>query len=171
MRFRPRAAAAAMTVLAVACATQPSAEELAQKETAAAAAMADSARAMIDAANARAAAAINANDVAAWAEAYADDAIVMQPDEPAWRGKADLVARATAMLQAVSLSNVKFTTQDVMASGDLAVETGAFSWTLTPKGGKPMDQAGKYVAVWKKQADGSWKIVRDINNSDAPAPK
>jgi ketosteroid isomerase-like protein len=29
---------------------------------------------------------------------------------------------------------------------------------------------GKFVDVWKKQADGSWKAVIDIFNSDLPAP-
>jgi ketosteroid isomerase-like protein len=28
---------------------------------------------------------------------------------------------------------------------------------------------GKYLAVWKKQADGSWKIEADMWNSDLPA--
>ena len=30
-------------------------------------------------------------------------------------------------------------------------------------------EKGKYVEVYKKQADGSWKIVEDIHNADAPA--
>jgi len=38
--------------------------------------------------------------------------------------------------------------------------------TVTPKGGKLTHDKGKYLTVWKKQADGSWKIYRDINNSD-----
>jgi len=39
---------------------------------------------------------------------------------------------------------------------------------------KQIDDRGKFVVVWKKQADGAWKIVADIWNSDmppAPAPK
>jgi hypothetical protein len=43
-------------------------------------------------------------------------------------------------------------------------------WTLVPKTaqGEEMTTKGKYLTVWKQQADGSWKIVRDINNSDEP---
>ena len=27
---------------------------------------------------------------------------------------------------------------------------------------------GKYVTIWKKQADGSWKFVVDIGNPSSP---
>jgi ketosteroid isomerase-like protein len=62
-------------------------------------------------------------------------------------------------------------TEDVMVSGDLAVETGTFAWTLQPKSGAEVKDKGKYLTVWKRQADGSWKIVRDIDNSDLPAKR
>ena len=52
--------------------------------------------------------------------------------------------------------------------GKSAIETGTFEWTLTPKSGAAMTDKGKYLTVWKKQADGTWKIIRDINNSDLP---
>ena len=34
--------------------------------------------------------------------------------------------------------------------------------------GKPMKDHGKYVEIFKKQADGTWKVVADIWNSDLP---
>jgi ketosteroid isomerase-like protein len=49
------------------------------------------------------------------------------------------------------------------------VETGTFEWTLAPKNGLAAKDKGKYLTVWKRQMDGTWKIVRDINNSDLPA--
>jgi ketosteroid isomerase-like protein len=36
--------------------------------------------------------------------------------------------------------------------------------------GNPVTVRGKWVGVWKKQADGQWKLVADIGNSDGPAP-
>ena len=39
-----------------------------------------------------------------------------------------------------------------------------------PKTKKPVTDKGKYVTVYKKQADGSWKAVADILNSDMPLP-
>jgi ketosteroid isomerase-like protein len=34
--------------------------------------------------------------------------------------------------------------------------------------GNPVTVRGKWVGVWKKQADGQWKLVADIGNSDGP---
>jgi ketosteroid isomerase-like protein len=36
--------------------------------------------------------------------------------------------------------------------------------------GKPMKDRGKFIEVWKKQADGKWKVVADMFNSDIPLP-
>ena len=41
--------------------------------------------------------------------------------------------------------------------------------TIQPKSGKPVQDRGKFLTVWKKQPDGSYKAIRDIFNSDLPA--
>jgi len=51
-------------------------------------------------------------------------------------------------------------------SGDLGYSTGKFDLSYTDPSGKQISDHGKYVTVWKKQKDGSWKVVRDIFNSD-----
>ena len=53
--------------------------------------------------------------------------------------------------------------------GDFAFVRGDFSATLTPKaGGEPTLDTGKWMGLWQRQADGSWKIAADIFNSDLP---
>jgi ketosteroid isomerase-like protein len=42
---------------------------------------------------------------------------------------------------------------------------------MKPTAGPVMKDTGKYLTVWKHQADGSWKIIRDIDNSDLPVGK
>src|SRR4029078_6670095 len=97
------------------------------------------------------------------------DAVVMFPNESALRG-ADAVRKGFAgFLSQVGIKAAHVTTDDLMVSGDLAVETGRYEWTLVPKHGKESKDKGKYVTTWKRQSDGSWKIGRDINNSDLPA--
>ncbi len=59
---------------------------------------------------------------------------------------------------------------EVAKSGDLAYLSGTYDLTLNDAKGKPVKDRGKYVEVWKKQADGTWKTVADIWNSDPPSP-
>jgi ketosteroid isomerase-like protein len=53
-------------------------------------------------------------------------------------------------------------TLEVWLVDDLAYETGNFSGKVQPKGQAPESFSGKYVTVWKRQSDGSWKIYVDF---------
>ena len=165
MRLTRWTSLAALGALALACAA-PAAEK---KETGPTAADVAVARTAIEAANTAAVGAFNAGDLAKWSSVYAEDAIMMMPNAEAWKGRAAIEAGAKAMTAAMAISNLKFTTEDVMLGGDLAVETGTNEMTITPKKGKPIVDKGKYVTTWKRQADGSWKVLRDISNSNLPA--
>jgi uncharacterized protein (TIGR02246 family) len=157
-------------VLAVALACAPRTESGATDSSGAAmAAASDPAvvRQAIEAANAKAMDAINRGDTATALANYAEDAVVMQPGMAMMNGRAAISQGFAGLMAQFTPSNMKFTTSDVVVSGDLAVETGQYEMTLTPKGGKPMNDKGKYLTIWRRQADGSWKIIRDINNSDA----
>jgi uncharacterized protein (TIGR02246 family) len=123
----------------------------------------------IDSTNALAAAALASGDTAALMRNYADDAVLLFPNAPVISGRAALSKFAADMFSTISMKDIRMTTTDVMVSGELAVETGTYEWTIVPKGGKPMPETGKYITVWKKQGDGAWKIVRDINNTDMAA--
>jgi ketosteroid isomerase-like protein len=61
----------------------------------------------------------------------------------------------------------------VAKSGDIAYEYGTYDFAVSNPSGEISDQKGKYVVIWKKPADGTWKAAVDINNTDAlppPAP-
>lgn len=128
-------------------------------------------RQKIEAGNAGVIAALQKGDSIAAASFYDDSAMVMPSEMAAAVGHAQIVSTFGGLSTMFTVSNMKLMVGDVVASGDLASETGRFEWTLTPKakGGKPMTEKGKYVVVWKKQADGSYKLFRDIWNADAPA--
>jgi ketosteroid isomerase-like protein len=57
---------------------------------------------------------------------------------------------------------------EMAASGDLGYTYGTASWPGTDEKGNKVTRTGKYLTVWKRQADGSWKVVADIGNPDAP---
>jgi uncharacterized protein (TIGR02246 family) len=156
--------ALALGALAMAC-EKPESEEMDDAPTAAEIA---AVRTAIEAANAVTVAAVNAGDATKFVTNYADDAVLMFPNAPAMRGRAEIEAGIKAMMEGATFSGMKATIEDVMLAGDLAIETGSNEMTITPKGGKAMVDKGKYITVWKRQADGSWKVVRDVTNSDLP---
>lgn len=58
---------------------------------------------------------------------------------------------------------------DVAESGDLGYTTGPFELRLPSKdGGEPVIRTGRYMTVWKRQPNGSWKFVIDGGVQDAP---
>lgn len=60
---------------------------------------------------------------------------------------------------------------DMAASGDLGYTWGRWTATVPAKDGGTRQITGKYVSIWKKQPDGSWKFVLDTGSPDpAPAP-
>jgi ketosteroid isomerase-like protein len=99
---------------------------------------------------------------------YADDARVLPPNLATLTGR-DAIS---AFLRSHgSFQEVRFTILAIDGRNDLAYVHGAYQMTLTPPGaGEPVGDKGKYVEVWKKQRDGSWKVILDIFNSDLPAP-
>jgi ketosteroid isomerase-like protein len=55
-------------------------------------------------------------------------------------------------------------------SGEVGYSSGPYTLTFTGPKGKPLTDHGKYVTVWRKQADGTWKVVLDTWNSDLLTP-
>jgi ketosteroid isomerase-like protein len=55
---------------------------------------------------------------------------------------------------------------EVAKSGDMAYDVGTFELKHNDANGALTTTAGKYVVVWKKQADKQWKAVADIFNTD-----
>jgi ketosteroid isomerase-like protein len=67
------------------------------------------------------------------------------------------------------VSSFTTSSESVLLSRDYAIENGAYEMTFTPKGApKPIHDTGKYLTVWKRQTDGTWRMIRDINNTDLP---
>jgi uncharacterized protein (TIGR02246 family) len=129
-------------------------------------------KAAIEAANAKLVEAFKKGDKTGLMANYAADAVVMMPNEEAWRGREGMDKGFSGFLGQFTFKEGAATTTDVMVAGDLAIETGTYAWTMQPKaGGAEIKDKGKYLTVWKRQSDGTWKIVRDINNTDLPPAK
>lgn len=102
---------------------------------------------------------------------YADDAVVLPAHAAIATTKDSIrnIFQKLLSIPGVTLS-WKPTRVTVAGSGDLAYSTGPYEMSAPGDTGKPSIDRGKYVAVWKKQTDGNWKVAVDIWNTDLPLP-
>jgi uncharacterized protein (TIGR02246 family) len=113
-----------------------------------------------------------ARDAAAVASSYTTDAILMAPGIPAMKGREAIRAGMTEMLADPNLK-LDFASDriEVSESGDMAATRGSYTMTGTnPATKKLTTDMGSYVTVFRKQTDGAWKAVLDINTSEVPPP-
>ena len=101
---------------------------------------------------------------------YVDEPLRMDPDAPIVVGK-DAIRQLFQGYRDQADSEYTNTVVEVRVAGDLAVVRGTFIGTVAPKdGSESYNDSGDWVSVRERQADGSWKIVYDIWNRDAPIP-
>jgi ketosteroid isomerase-like protein len=96
---------------------------------------------------------------------YAEDAVLMPPNQGAIQGKAPIQAWMEAY---PPISNLQEESLEIEGQGNLAYDRGTYSMTVTHVGAAPVQDHGKYLTIWRKQADGAWKVARAIYNSDLP---
>jgi len=101
---------------------------------------------------------------------YADDAAELPNGADVLEGKAN-IAKTMGFLDDKN-NHLTWTPvhADMAASGDLGYTYGTYEFRSKDKDGKPTVEYGKYASIWKKQKDGSWKVVMDMGNS-SPSPK
>jgi len=111
----------------------------------------------------------NSKDADKWASYFTEDGSGLYPGAATLNGKAAIKA---AMVSYMSDPNFSLTFQSTRAmaskSGDMVYSQGTYTMTATnPKTKKPVTDHGKYLTVYTRQADGSWKAVADTFNSDS----
>jgi len=100
---------------------------------------------------------------------YTANASFMPPKGPEVTGPANIQAWMEAFPPVTA-----FTLEPLEIDGveDLAYVRGRYTMSLAPAGvATPIEDRGKYLAIERKQADGSWLITADIFNSDVPLPE
>ena len=112
---------------------------------------------------------IAAKDADAFTAAMTSDAVLMAPNTPVVNGS-DAIHAWVAQNMAMPGFSVVWTPTgaDVGSSGDLGYSIGTYVYQMTMPDGSTITDTGKYATVWKKQADGAWKVAVDIFNSDIP---
>jgi uncharacterized protein (TIGR02246 family) len=115
--------------------------------------------------------AATARNLEALVASYADDASVLTPNAPIFTGKQPIKDGLKPMLEDPQFSLTLMPSRvEVSKSGDLAFTQGPYKMSFSDIRGNKFEDEGKYLTVWRKQADGSWKVVEDTMNSDLPLP-
>jgi|ERR1700722_7961275 len=101
----------------------------------------------------------------------AEDGAVLSPNAPIAQGR-EAIGKSFAGF--FTLPDLKISWHadkvEVAKSGELGYTSGSYQMIFSDPSGKTIPDKGKYVTVWKKQADGTWKVLLDIFNTDMPAP-
>jgi ketosteroid isomerase-like protein len=98
---------------------------------------------------------------------YAPDATLLPPNAPLISGTEGIREFWQGLLDAGG-ADVTLDTSLVDMAGDLAYGIGQYSFTLPAASGGRTHERGKYLVVYRRQPDGSWKVVADMFSSDQP---
>jgi ketosteroid isomerase-like protein len=118
----------------------------------------------------------------AWFEAYSasenppdafvdelvDDAYLLPPDAPLARGK-EAIRAVIAELEAMPGFSVSWGPEaaQVGNGGDLGYTIGSYEMKMEGPDG-PISIDGKYITVWRKQSDGTWRVTANMFNANGP---
>jgi ketosteroid isomerase-like protein len=98
---------------------------------------------------------------------FADDAVTLNNGKPAILGRAAIAAQAQWDPATYQLT---WTPQGAQMgpSNDMGFTWGHYEGRSTDKNGQPVVTSGRYITVWKKLPDGSWKVAMDASADDSP---
>lgn len=102
-----------------------------------------------------------------WTGLLTEDVAFLPPNGAIVSGKAAVRAFGEAFPKLTAFSAEAV---DVAGSGDIAYARGTYALTANPAGAPPMEDKGKWLGVYRKQPDGSWRLSYDVWNSDLPLP-
>lgn len=155
--MRSVAVAAALVVSMAACDMQPQGASSTEADIAA---IADFNRRYLQA--------INDGDIATLSSLTTEEHIMILPNRPPIVGKAANDAANARVFEQFDIDET-WTPEETVVSGDWAYQRGTFTVAATPKaGGAARHTSGNFLRIYRRQPDGSWRMIRDMFNSDHP---
>lgn len=110
---------------------------------------------------------MNGGDAAGVAAVYTTDARLMAPNMDILSGR-DAIEAFCKEFTALD-AKLSFDLLTVHELGDVCVAVGTYDMQVRPPGMDPQKDRGKYIEVWRRDADGQWRIFEDMFNSSLPA--
>ena len=115
----------------------------------------------IAARNAAYKAALLEGDAEALAEFYTDDATTLFPNAPVVKGRQAILEDKRDAFSQVRVVSADVKMTELSASGELVYEIGTFAYTFAGRGGSTRFVNGHYLLIWRRGADGVWRIQVD----------
>ena len=114
--------------------------------------------------------ALNTGDLELWLSLHTDDIVKMGPGAPAIFGIEELRAHNESGFDNF-IFEMTIYPEETQVSGDLGYNWCTYTVSMTPKaGGETIiaEPDGKALGIYKRHADGSWKLSHDCYNSNVP---
>jgi ketosteroid isomerase-like protein len=103
----------------------------------------------------------------AFATWFADDAVILNNGKPAILGRGAIAAQAQ---WGPAVDQLTLTPQAAQMgpSNDMGFTWGHYEGHSKDHNGQPIVTQGRYMTVWKKLPDGTWKVALDASAEDVP---
>jgi ketosteroid isomerase-like protein len=100
-------------------------------------------------------------------KAFADDAMTLSNKQAAVIGKGKIAADANWDPKQYQLTWTPESGQ-MSPAGDMGFTWGHYEGTSKDHNGNPVKTTGRYMTIWKRLPDGSWKVALDSSNEEPP---
>jgi len=114
--------------------------------------------------------AFNRGDFNAMEPLHEDNAMLLSPDTPMTVGDTKAVIEGYQELWEAGWRNMSLSSVEIDSDGDLGYHVGRVECDVPTDEGSTKRIAGKYVDIYKRAGDGTWKVHLTIFNMDEPLP-
>lgn len=108
--------------------------------------------------------AVEAPEPTAWVDCYTEDAVFLAPGRPVIEGREALLAHARQMSR---MSSLRIDPKSTDGDGDVAAVVAFASWVTGPRGSDAPTTRVRSLMVWRREADGHWRVCREMLNLGA----
>ena len=109
-------------------------------------------------------------DIESYLSLWDEKGIKMSPNRPSLYGKSAISKLKHKSAEKWEILTQNIILEDAQEAGDYGFAHGTYTTSRKPKGGgTTMSAEGKFLTIFKKQANGSWKIFRDSVSSNTPS--
>jgi ketosteroid isomerase-like protein len=115
--------------------------------------------------------AIVAGDTERYVALLVDDAVLMPPNALPVVGREAIRSWNEGMARRFRIQRYVPLDDELVVAGDWAFRRATFTWSvMSTTDGNSLNDSGKFIIIYQRVPDGSWKVARDIWNSNAKEP-